>query len=212
MAQGQYGHSAVLRGDRYVAWKSTKRNKCSLLELMFASDCFFYVTTTTSCYGRVFSLTLISEKLAASAGTSYGCYFVPAFSGLYAPYWEPSARGWDMRCWLWCDPEFKGKESFIVFVWPSFSNIQIGLGQHRCNWVDPLFFFFVFCSIICGLTQFTNKSHLAFAALEAVCFQTREVVISSCLDFLTHSCSCCKSVLYYFVWLISQSHNRTFSL
>ncbi|GAA6227599.1 glycerol kinase isoform X2 [Lates japonicus] len=63
------------------------------------------------------------EKLAASVGTSYGCYFVPAFSGLYAPYWEPSARG-----------------------------------------------------IICGLTQFTNKSHLAFAALEAVCFQTREIL------------------------------------
>lgn len=63
------------------------------------------------------------EKLAASVGTSYGCYFVPAFSGLYAPYWEPSARG-----------------------------------------------------IICGLTQFTNRSHLAFAALEAVCFQTREIM------------------------------------
>ncbi|XP_034469902.1 glycerol kinase isoform X2 [Hippoglossus hippoglossus] len=63
------------------------------------------------------------EKLAASVGTSYGCYFVPAFSGLYAPYWEPSARG-----------------------------------------------------IICGLTQFTNKSHLAFSALEAVCFQTREIL------------------------------------
>ncbi|XP_053482353.1 glycerol kinase isoform X1 [Ictalurus furcatus] len=63
------------------------------------------------------------EKLAAAAGTSYGCYFVPAFSGLYAPYWEPSARG-----------------------------------------------------IICGLTQFTNRNHLAFAALEAVCFQTREVL------------------------------------
>ncbi|XP_070786518.1 glycerol kinase [Enoplosus armatus] len=63
------------------------------------------------------------EKLAASVGTSYGCYFVPAFSGLYAPYWEPSARG-----------------------------------------------------IICGLTQYTNKSHLAFAALEAVCFQTREIL------------------------------------
>ncbi|MCJ8732182.1 hypothetical protein PDJAM_G00208260 [Pangasius djambal] len=63
------------------------------------------------------------EKLAAAAGTSYGCYFVPAFSGLYAPYWEPSARG-----------------------------------------------------IICGLTQFTNRSHLAFAALEAVCFQAREVL------------------------------------
>ncbi|KAG7467271.1 hypothetical protein MATL_G00151700 [Megalops atlanticus] len=63
------------------------------------------------------------EKLAAMVGTSYGCYFVPAFSGLYAPYWEPSARG-----------------------------------------------------IICGLTQFTNRSHLAFAALEAVCFQTREIL------------------------------------
>ncbi|KAI1241544.1 hypothetical protein IHE44_0005019 [Lamprotornis superbus] len=62
------------------------------------------------------------EKLAADVGTSYGCYFVPAFSGLYAPYWEPSARG-----------------------------------------------------IICGLTQFTNKNHIAFAALEAVCFQTREL-------------------------------------
>ncbi|XP_030641633.1 glycerol kinase [Chanos chanos] len=63
------------------------------------------------------------EKLASAAGSSYGCYFVPAFSGLYAPYWEPSARG-----------------------------------------------------IICGLTQFTNRSHLAFAALEAVCFQTREIL------------------------------------
>ena len=30
--------------------------------------------------------------------------------------------------------------------------------------------------IICGLTQFTNKCHIAFAALEAVCFQTREVI------------------------------------
>ncbi|XP_043965987.1 glycerol kinase-like isoform X1 [Gambusia affinis] len=63
------------------------------------------------------------ETLAGSVGTSYGCYFVPAFSGLYAPYWEPSARG-----------------------------------------------------IICGLTQFTNKRHLSFAALEAVCFQTREIL------------------------------------
>uniref|UniRef100_A0A672JB26 Probable glycerol kinase n=1 Tax=Salarias fasciatus TaxID=181472 RepID=A0A672JB26_SALFA len=63
------------------------------------------------------------EQCAASVGTSYGCYFVPAFSGLYAPYWEPSARG-----------------------------------------------------IICGLTQFTNKNHVAFAALEAVCFQTREIL------------------------------------
>ncbi|XP_012871001.1 PREDICTED: glycerol kinase-like [Dipodomys ordii] len=70
------------------------------------------------------------EKLARDAGTSYDCYFVPAFSGLYAPYWDPSARG-----------------------------------------------------IICGLTQFTNKCHLAFAALEAVCFQTREI-----LDAMNRDC------------------------
>uniref|UniRef100_A0A6I8RP34 Probable glycerol kinase n=1 Tax=Xenopus tropicalis TaxID=8364 RepID=A0A6I8RP34_XENTR len=70
------------------------------------------------------------EKLAAEVGTSYGCYFVPAFSGLYAPYWEPSARG-----------------------------------------------------IICGLTQFTNRNHIAFAALEAVCFQTREI-----LDAMNKDC------------------------
>ncbi|XP_040597759.1 glycerol kinase-like [Mesocricetus auratus] len=70
------------------------------------------------------------EKLAEKVGTSYGCYFVPAFSGLYAPYWDPSARG-----------------------------------------------------IICGLTQFTNKCHIAFAALEAVCFQAREI-----LDAMNRDC------------------------
>ncbi|XP_071210470.1 glycerol kinase-like isoform X2 [Salvelinus alpinus] len=70
------------------------------------------------------------EKLAGDVGSSYGCYFVPAFSGLYAPYWEPSARG-----------------------------------------------------IICGLTQFTNRSHLAFAALEAVCFQTREILEAMNQDY-----------------------------
>ncbi|CAB1329148.1 unnamed protein product [Coregonus sp. 'balchen'] len=37
--------------------------------------------------------------------------------------------------------------------------------------------------IICGLTQFTNKSHLAFAALEAVCFQTREILEAMNQDY-----------------------------
>ena len=48
---------------------------------------------------------------------------VPAFSGLYAPYWKENARG-----------------------------------------------------VIVGLTRFANKGHLARAVLEAVAFQTREVV------------------------------------
>jgi glycerol kinase len=33
------------------------------------------------------------EALAKSVEDNGGIYFVPAFSGLYAPYWKPSARG-----------------------------------------------------------------------------------------------------------------------
>jgi len=33
------------------------------------------------------------EKLAAQVDNNGGCYFVPAFSGLYAPLWRPDARG-----------------------------------------------------------------------------------------------------------------------
>jgi len=34
-----------------------------------------------------------SEKLAASVSDNCGVYFVPAFTGLGAPYWDPHARG-----------------------------------------------------------------------------------------------------------------------
>jgi glycerol kinase len=34
-----------------------------------------------------------SETLAASVPDAGGIYFVPAFSGLFAPYWRPDARG-----------------------------------------------------------------------------------------------------------------------
>ncbi|MBO9638167.1 MAG: glycerol kinase GlpK [Siphonobacter aquaeclarae] len=33
------------------------------------------------------------EELAATVEDNGGCYFVPAFSGLYAPYWRADARG-----------------------------------------------------------------------------------------------------------------------
>lgn len=33
------------------------------------------------------------ERLAASVPDAGGAYFVPAFSGLFAPYWRPDARG-----------------------------------------------------------------------------------------------------------------------
>ena len=63
------------------------------------------------------------ETLARQVEDNGGVYFVPAFSGLYAPYWKSSARG-----------------------------------------------------VICGLTRYANKSHIARAVLEATAFQTREVV------------------------------------
>ncbi len=63
------------------------------------------------------------EELARQVPDNGGVYFVPAFSGLYAPHWKHNARG-----------------------------------------------------VIAGLTRYSNKSHLARAALEATAFQTREVV------------------------------------
>jgi glycerol kinase len=63
------------------------------------------------------------EKLALSVKDSGGIYFVPPFSGLYAPYW-----GTDARC------------------------------------------------VITGITGEVNKGHLARAVLEAIAFQTRQVL------------------------------------
>ena len=63
------------------------------------------------------------EPLAASVPDTGGVYFVPAFSGLFAPRWRPDARG-----------------------------------------------------ALVGMTRFTTRAHIARAALESACFQTREVV------------------------------------
>lgn len=35
-----------------------------------------------------------SEELASTVSNTGGVYFVPAFSGLYAPYWRMDARGY----------------------------------------------------------------------------------------------------------------------
>jgi glycerol kinase len=69
------------------------------------------------------------ESLAASVEDSGGMYIVPAFSGLFAPYWRSDARG-----------------------------------------------------LIAGLTGFSNRHHLARAVLEAVAFQTRDVVDAMAAD------------------------------
>ena len=63
------------------------------------------------------------ETLAATVPTNGGVYFVPAFSGLFAPYWRGDARG-----------------------------------------------------VIVGLTRAATKAHLARATLEAICYQTHDVI------------------------------------
>lgn len=62
-------------------------------------------------------------RWAESVSDNNGVYFVPAFAGLGAPYWEPEARG-----------------------------------------------------IICGLTRGTTKSHVIRATLEAIAYETKDVV------------------------------------
>jgi glycerol kinase len=69
------------------------------------------------------------ETLARTVEDNGGCYFVPAFSGLFAPHWRGDARG-----------------------------------------------------VIAGLTAFVNRGHIARAALEAVAWQTREVVDAMAMD------------------------------
>lgn len=64
-----------------------------------------------------------TETIAASVKDTGGVYFVPAFSGLFAPYWRSDARG-----------------------------------------------------LIMGMTQYTTKAHIVRAALEGICYQTREIV------------------------------------
>jgi glycerol kinase len=64
-----------------------------------------------------------TEAIAGTVEDAGGVYFVPAFSGLFAPHWDMYARG-----------------------------------------------------AIVGLTRFVDRRHLVRATLEAICYQTREVL------------------------------------
>ncbi|MEA3339894.1 MAG: glycerol kinase GlpK [Chloroflexota bacterium] len=64
-----------------------------------------------------------TEAIAQSVEDAGGIYFVPAFSGLFAPYWDMDARG-----------------------------------------------------VIVGLTRYVNRAHIVRATLEAICYQTRDVL------------------------------------
>jgi glycerol kinase len=69
------------------------------------------------------------EQLAGQVADTGGVYFVPAFSGLFAPHWRSDARG-----------------------------------------------------AIVGLSRFNTNAHLARATLEAICYQTRDVVDAMAKD------------------------------
>jgi glycerol kinase len=69
------------------------------------------------------------EALARTAKTADGLYFVPAFTGLGAPYWDPDARG-----------------------------------------------------AIVGLTRDAGAAEIARAALDAVCYQTRDLLDAMARD------------------------------
>jgi glycerol kinase len=72
---------------------------------------------------RMFANSSEIEALAAQAPDNGGVYFVPAFAGLGAPYWDPYARG-----------------------------------------------------TIVGLTRGTTRAHIARAALEAMAYQSADVI------------------------------------
>ena len=69
------------------------------------------------------------ETLASQVDDAGGMYFVPAFSGLFAPHWRSDARG-----------------------------------------------------AIVGLSRFNTNAHLARATLEAICYQTKDVVDAMTAD------------------------------
>jgi glycerol kinase len=64
-----------------------------------------------------------TDVIAQSVEDAGGIYFVPAFSGLFAPYWDMDARG-----------------------------------------------------VIVGLTRYVTRAHIVRATLEAICYQTRDVL------------------------------------
>jgi glycerol kinase len=73
-----------------VAWKIGERFEYALEGSVFVAGAV--VKWLRDSLGIVRSAGQVSE-LAATVEDNGGVYFVPAFAGLGAPYWDPSARG-----------------------------------------------------------------------------------------------------------------------
>ena len=55
------------------------------------------ITEVDMCLISVSICAVYTEALAGSVEDTGGCYFVPAFSGLFCPYWQSNARGYADR-------------------------------------------------------------------------------------------------------------------
>jgi glycerol kinase len=136
MAKNTYGTGAFLLmniGDRRVAsdkllttiaWGLSRDGRD---EITYALEGSIFIAGAAVQWLRdelgIISSAAESQQLAESVQDSNGVYVVPAFVGLGAPHWDPSARG-----------------------------------------------------AVLGLTRGANRAHLARATLEAIAFQTRDVI------------------------------------
>ena len=72
-----------------VAYKMGKKAKTFYALEGSVATCGYAVQWLNEIIGKTESV----PELAASVTSSGGVYFVPAFSGLFCPYWKPDARG-----------------------------------------------------------------------------------------------------------------------
>src|SRR5207244_290302 len=144
--------------------------------------------------------------LARCVEDNGGVYFVPAFSGLYTPYWKHNARGVITGLTRYAN---KGHLARAVLEATAFQTREVveamekdcgaglevlrvdgGMVENDLLRSDNGGVYFVPAfsglytpywkhnarGVITGLTRYANKGHLARAVLEATAFQTREVV------------------------------------
>jgi len=104
-----------------LAYKSKDGPPVYALEasIAIAGACLNWLRDNLKMFENIKDI-LVSAGLVSCSG---GVYFVPAFQGLLAPYWDPNASG-----------------------------------------------------LMIGLSQYTNRSHIAYATLESIAFQTSDIL------------------------------------
>lgn len=142
-----FGHAGFAKGSTKVTWgtgafllSNTGSSPAKSAHRLLAT--VFYSSDEESNYGlegsvfvagaaiqwlrdglRIIDDAAQSDELACSVGSTNGVYFVPALTGLGAPYWDPRARG-----------------------------------------------------TIVGITRGTRREHIVRATLEAIAYQTHDIV------------------------------------